>query len=815
MKLKLICLFLITNSLFCLSRLQAQVCPNIALIPTRPTCGNANGSIQLSATNSSFESMLYNLTTNAVAYNYAAGTRTFSNLPAGEYYFVNRKVAVPKDTCQSYRFTLNADLGYTFTGIGSAPSNCFSMNGYIDLSGFTATDQVSWIINATPTFTTLSSLPNGSAANTKRITGLDAGIYTIRIRKAATPLCWKDMTIRVPEPAGGCVVPTCTGALSSGNLFPDGSFGASGERTNFVNGPSMPPFTTENLNYFSVVCGSGSGDNCTCVGTRYEIGNKSGCPQLSYAFSSQSWVATHDAPVGDPDHDGIIGDDHTPGDIGGYMLIADPDNDPLTIDKVYSRVLTNLCPDKDYNFSAWVYNLNPSGVDKPNLTFLIDGIGKYQTGDITASGWIKVGFKFRTITGQTSAVFSIISTAPNGTSGNDFAIDDIAFQGCGPANSVTTNAPEARYCPGQQVTISNTVSDIRPDYRYFRWERSINNGVTWTVLGADSTSTLVNGLVNYTTSYSPGIAAPSMNNYQYRLVLGTAPISSLAEQCRFNNPATVLTIHEVPDAGADQVLACTQNASVTSTTLSATSNLATGRWTQISPASQAAIVSPTAKTTTVNGLATGTNYKFIWTTSAGCRDTMMVLVPIAGSCTALPVKLNTFEATAKQTYVALSWKSSMELDLLKYEVEHSVDAKKWQLLSSVNAIDSPAGSAYERNDYNPGEGTNYYRLKMVDLDGTFSYSPVKKVIYSRMQVNYNFSMKPNPAHHLLQIDLDNPLGTPGMLTITNYLGQIVLRQGVNSGSNQATLNLSSIAKGFYIVSFETEGVLQKKKLSIE
>lgn len=792
----------------------AQICPNIALLPTRPTCGNANGSIQLTATNSSYESTLFNITTNTVTATYAAGVRTFSSLPAGEYYFVNRRVDAPKDTCQAYRFVLNADLGYSFTGVGTAPTNCFSINGYIDLSGYVGSDEVSWIINTSPTFRTISTLSNGGAANTKRISGLDAGIYTIRIRKTATPFCWRDITVRVPEPAGGCVVPTCTGGLSSGNLFPDGSFGASGDRVNFVNGPSMPPFTTDNLNYYAVTCGSGATPNCTCVGTRYEIGNKSGCPQLSYAFSSQGWVATPDSPEGDPDHDGVIGDDHTPGDIGGYMLIADPDNDPLTIDKVYSRTLSNLCPDKDYNFSAWVFNLNPSGTDKPNLTFLIDGVGKYQTGNITGTGWINVGFKFRTISGQTSAVFSIISTATNGTSGNDFAIDDIAVQGCGPSNSVVTNSPEARYCPGQNIVISNTVSDIRPDYRYFRWERSVNNGASWTVLGGDSTSALVNGVVNFTTSYSAGIATLAMHNYQYRVVLGTAPISTLGEQCRFNNVATVLVV-ELPNAGPDQTLACTQTNSVTSTTLSATSLLANGSWSQIAPVAKATITSPTAKTTTVTGMATGANYKFVWTTSAGCMDTVVVRVPMASSCTPLPVTLSSFEVAGRSSYAALSWKSSAEIDLLQYEVERSNDAINWQQLTIVKSSGSSIGGAYDYNDHNPYDGRNYYRLKMVDRDGSYAYSPVRNVAFASGQASYDYTMKPNPARDFLQVDMDRPLNTAGVITITNSVGQVVVRQALNNGSTQAVLNLSSISKGFYIVSLEIGGMVQKKKLFVE
>ena len=65
-------------------------------------------------------------------------------------------------------------------------------------------------------------------------------------------------------------------------------------------------------------------------------------------------------------------------------------------DIAYETDITALCPNTEYEFSAWIYNIYPTGSIKPDLTFVIDGIGRYTTGDITTSGWQNIGFRFET-----------------------------------------------------------------------------------------------------------------------------------------------------------------------------------------------------------------------------------------------------------------------------------------------------------------------------------------------------------------------------------------------------------------------------------
>jgi hypothetical protein len=98
----------------------------------------------------------------------------------------------------------------------------------------------------------------------------------------------------------------------------------------------------------------------------------------------------------------------------GYMLMVNADYVPSD---VYKQTLTNLCPSTYYEFSAWVRNICPTcGIDSagqqftqnmtlvplvppppangypgvyPNLSFEVDGIDYYNTGQIDTVGWVK------------------------------------------------------------------------------------------------------------------------------------------------------------------------------------------------------------------------------------------------------------------------------------------------------------------------------------------------------------------------------------------------------------------------------------------
>ena len=78
-----------------------------------------------------------------------------------------------------------------------------------------------------------------------------------------------------------------------------------------------------------------------------------------------------------------------------------------------------------------------------------------------------------------------------------------------------------------------------------------------------------------------------------------------------------------------------------------------------------------------------------------------------------------------------------------FQIEHSTDAVGWSNIGNVAASgESTATLNYLLNHNGPVEGKNFYRLKMVDRDGTFAYSTIRKVSFSELLTALIY---PNPV----------------------------------------------------------------------
>ncbi|MBO9614720.1 MAG: T9SS type A sorting domain-containing protein [Dyadobacter sp.] len=116
--------------------------------------------------------------------------------------------------------------------------------------------------------------------------------------------------------------------------------------------------------------------------------------------------------------------------------------------------------------------------------------------------------------------------------------------------------------------------------------------------------------------------------------------------------------------------------------------------------------------------------------------------PSAGLSTPLPVKLIDFSAAREGNTATLSWSTSEESNSDYFEVQRSGDAKAWEKLKTIAAKgESSVEAHYSAVDDNPMNGTNFYRLKMVDKDGTFALSKIKSVDF---ELKTGYTLFPNP-----------------------------------------------------------------------
>lgn len=159
----------------------------------------------------------------------------------------------------------------------------------------------------------------------------------------------------------------------------------------------------------------------------------------------------------------------------------------------------------------------------------------------------------------------------------------------------------------------------------------------------------------------------------------------------------------------------------------------------------------------------------------------------------LPVTLTDFTAQAQPPGVALTWHTASELHSAYFAVERSADGKSFTELGRVAAAGtSSQAHAYTFSDPLPQPGTGYYRLRQVDLDGSFTYSPVR-VVAGPLAAQESLVF-PNPASAGSTLQW---LGTGEQVQVLNTLGQVVaVAQTVATGTLVLPAGLPS---GLYIV----------------
>lgn len=112
---------------------------------------------------------------------------------------------------------------------------------------------------------------------------------------------------------------------------------------------------------------------------------------------------------------------------------------------------------------------------------------------------------------------------------------------------------------------------------------------------------------------------------------------------------------------------------------------------------------------------------------SGATD-RLALDDIMVSSSPLPVELTRFDAYAQRNEVLLEWQTATESRNAQFVVERSGDGRTFSTLRTLaGAGDSRSPIDYATTDAAPLRGQSFYRLKQVDFDGTFEYSPVRAV----------------------------------------------------------------------------------------
>ncbi|MET0636667.1 MAG: hypothetical protein ABWZ25_11620 [Chitinophagaceae bacterium] len=183
----------------------------------------------------------------------------------------------------------------------------------------------------------------------------------------------------------------------------------------------------------------------------------------------------------------------------------------------------------------------------------------------------------------------------------------------------------------------------------------------------------------------------------------------------------------------------------------------------------------------------------------------------------LPVTLLSFSAAKQGNNVQLQWQVADEVNFSRYEVESSEDGSGFFMLASVTPLSGSGTKIYNwthANVFSNASGNNrYYRLKLIDVDGTAEYSRLVHVNTFDIQKN-SITLLANPVQDLIALDVR--LLRDGTLSIqlSDLNGKTILQQQRNLLKGVSNLQIPipvGLSQGLYLLTvvFEEERFVMK------
>lgn len=180
-----------------------------------------------------------------------------------------------------------------------------------------------------------------------------------------------------------------------------------------------------------------------------------------------------------------------------------------------------------------------------------------------------------------------------------------------------------------------------------------------------------------------------------------------------------------------------------------------------------------------------------------------------------PVNLISFTGLPKDNYNELKWITVEEQNVSHYELERSADGNSYTKIASINARNETTQMTYLYNDHTaPFEA--YYRLKMIDNDGTFTYSTI--IFIRRPYGNPSFNVMGNPFKSTLILKYKLPRDQQINVRLFNNTGQLLIREDYNATAGIGMYTIEGVdvlAKGIYMLRIECGDTKQTIKVMKE
>lgn len=221
-------------------------------------------------------------------------------------------------------------------------------------------------------------------------------------------------------------------------------------------------------------------------------------------------------------------------------------------------------------------------------------------------------------------------------------------------------------------------------------------------------------------------------------------------------------------------------------------------------------------TSQVVDLKTTTSYQFTISSTIPATFGANRFLILISTPSSVPVNLLTFNAySLDKQQVQLAWATGSEINSEAFDIERSNNGTTFEPIGAIKAQgNTQTATNYQYTDASP-KAINYYRLKMVDQDGSYTFSEVRKVelIDNKLNNSNLVSIYPIPALSEVTIDWKGE-GVIQSVNIYNTMGELVKTiDAINSGSHK--LDVHSLEQGMYIAEVLTiDGQVSKSKIVI-
>ena len=212
-------------------------------------------------------------------------------------------------------------------------------------------------------------------------------------------------------------------------------------------------------------------------------------------------------------------------------------------------------------------------------------------------------------------------------------------------------------------------------------------------------------------------------------------------------------------------------------------------------------------------MVTGDNSLICTGWSQDNQDDNILLVKLEGDIT--PVELISFQARIEGGFVKLNWETATEHNNYGFNIERSIDKIKWQNIGFVGGYGTGTiPHNYSFVDSSCLSGKAYYRLKQIDLDGSFTYS--REIEVEIDPADFSLSQNyPNPFNPVTRINYSISEKSPVCMVIYNMLGQKVstlVDETQLPGDYSVDFDGTKLASGIYIYQLTSGNKVLTRKM---